>query len=341
MRAVRFHEFGGPEVLRVEEVEEPTAKQGEVVLSVKACGLNHLDLLLRLGAVPDIPMPHIVGSEVAGVVEEVGEYVELPKKGDRVAVLPFYFCGVCRWCFLGEESLCEGLEIAGVRSQGGYAERMVAPASACVRLPDGVDFASAAAVSLSTVTAWHMLLGRAHLKAGETLLVLAAASGVGSAAVQIGRLTGARVIAAAGSHEKLEKAQELGADVTIDYTTEDLAEAVRGATGGGGADVVCEMVGQAIWDKAVSCLARGGRLVTCGAHTGAEASLNLWNLFLEQQSLIGSTGGTRHELATILRLLDEGRLKPVIHRTYPLEDARAAQEALETRAVIGKALLVP
>lgn len=341
MRAVCFHEFGGPEVLGLEDVAEPTAGPGEMVVEVKACGLNHLDLLLRKGYVPDIPMPHIVGSEVAGVVASVGPAVDSPKVGERVAVSPFYFCGSCRWCFLGQESLCEAMEIAGVKSQGGYAEMMVAPASAAVPIPEGVEFTSAAGVTLATLTAWHMLMSRAKLKAGETLLVLAAASGVGSAAVQIGRLVGARVLAAASTEEKLMKVRDLGADVTINYATEDLAEAVRDATGGAGADVVCEMVGQAVWDKAVACLARGGRLVTCGAHTGAEATLNIWSLFLQQQKLIGSTGGTRAELATVLRLLEQGRLKAVIHSTYPLEEAAKAQEALEERAIVGKALLVP
>jgi NADPH:quinone reductase-like Zn-dependent oxidoreductase len=311
------------------------------VVEVKACGLNHLDLLLRKGYVPDIPMPHIAGSEVAGLVASVGDGVDTPTVGDRVAILPFYFCGTCRWCFLGQESLCEALEIAGVLSQGGYAERMVAPANTAVAVPEGVGFEAAAGVALATVTAWHMLIERARLQAGETLLVVAAASGVGSAAVQIGRLVGARVIAAASTEEKLERARELGADVGINYETQDLAEAVQEATDGCGADVVCEMVGEALWDKAAACLARGGRLVTCGAHTGGEASLNIWNLFLQQIQFIGSTGGTRSELATILRLVDQGRLKPVIHHTYALGEARAAHEALEARAVIGKALLAP
>ncbi|MCH7921902.1 MAG: zinc-binding dehydrogenase [Nitrospinae bacterium] len=341
MRAVRFHEFGGPEVLRLEEVEEPESGPGEILVSVKACGLNHLDLLLRGGAVPDIPMPHILGSEVAGVVEAAGPGVDAPAVGERVAIQPFYFCGACRWCLRGEESLCEAGDIAGMMNQGGYAERMVAPARSAVAIPEGVSFEAAAAVTLSTLTAWHMLVERAGLEAGETLLVVAAASGVGSAAVQIGRLIGARVVAAASTDEKLARARELGADVVINYTTENLAEAVREATDGEGADVVCEMVGQAVWDDAVASLSRGGRLVTCGAHTGGEATLNIWNLFLQQQRLIGSTGGTRSELSTILKLVDEGRLEPVIHATYPLEEARAAQEALSARAVIGKALLVP
>ncbi|MDV2495407.1 MAG: zinc-binding dehydrogenase [bacterium] len=341
MRAVRFHEFGGPEVLQVEEVDDPQAGAGQILVSVKACGLNHLDLFLRAGAVPNIPMPHICGSEVAGVVEAVGPGVETPAVGERVAVQPFYFCGTCRWCLRGEESLCEAADIAGMMNQGGYAERMVAPASSAVAIPAEVSFEDAAAVTLSTLTAWHMLVGRAKLEAGETLLVVAAASGVGSAAVQIGRLVGARVLAAASTDEKLARATQLGADVTINYTAENLAEAVDKATGGRGADVVCEMVGQALWQDAVASLARGGRLVTCGAHTGGEASLNIFNLFLQHQSLIGSTGGTRSELATILGLVAEGRLQAVVHATYPLEEARAAQEALAARAVVGKSLLVP
>ena len=341
MRAVRFHEFGGPEVLTLEEVDDPQAGAGQILVSVKACGINHLDLFLRAGAVPNIPMPHICGSEVAGVVEAVGPGVESPAVGDRVAVQPFYFCGACRWCLRGEESLCEAADIAGMMNQGGYAARMVAPASSTVAIPAEVSFEDAAAVPLSMLTAWHMLVGRAKLEAGETLLVVAAASGVGSAAVQIGRRGGARVLAAASTDEKLARARALGADVAINYTTENLAEAVGEATGGRGADVVCEMVGQAVWEDATSSLARGGRLVTCGAHTGGEASLNIFNLFLQQQHIIGSTGGTRSELATILGLVAEGRLQAVVHATYPLEEARAAQEALAARAVVGKALLVP
>lgn len=342
MRAVRIHEHGGVEQLRLEEIPLPEPGPGQVQVRVAACGLNHLDLLIREGKLPvPVEMPRTLGAEVAGEVSGVGPGVNGIAPGTRVAVATRLACGRCEYCVRGEDNICLKSAAIGMEADGGYAEYMVAPAVNMVPLPDGVEYRQAAAAILSYLTAWHMLRTRARLQAGEDLLVIAGGSGIGSAAIQIGRLLGARVIASGGSEDKLDHARELGAFAAVNHHDEDWDRQVRALTGKRGVDVVFEHVGAATWEKSVNALGRNGRLVTCGAHTGAEVTLIIWKLFTKQLTLIGSYLGTRAELHEVLRLIGQGHLTPVIHRVYPLEKARAAQEELEASRHFGKILLEP
>ena len=342
MRATVFHEHGGPEVLRVEELPQPEAGPGQVLVKVGACGVNRLDLWAREGTVrAKVPLPHISGSEVAGEVAAVGPGVTGVQAGQRVVVAPYLHCGQCAYCLAGEETTCLRGDILGMVSQGGYAEYVAVPANSLVPLPDAVSYTDAAAIGLAALTAYHMLVTRARVRAGEDVLVLAAGSGVGSAAVQLAKLAGARVIAAAGSDEKVARARELGADEGINYEREDLREAVRRITNRRGVDVVVEHVGQATFAASVASLARNGRLVTCGATTGSEAQFDLWTFFAKQLQFIGGYGGTRGELARLVALTARGQYRPVIHQTYGLDGVAEAQEALTARRQFGKLVVTP
>ncbi|MDQ2905584.1 MAG: zinc-binding dehydrogenase [Ktedonobacteraceae bacterium] len=341
MKAAVFHEHGDIDVLRVEEMPKPTPGPTDVVIKVRACGANRLDTYSRAGRTKVAPMPHIAGSEIAGEIEALGEAVSGLSAGQAVAVAPYLFCGQCEFCRAGEEVLCLKADIIGLGSQGGFAEYVSVPASSVVALPKGLDFVSAAAVSLATITAWHMLVVRAPLQPGQDVLVHAAGSGIGSAAIQIARLNGARVIATAGSAEKLERARKLGADEVINYNEQDFLQEVRRITGKRGVDVVVEHIGEQTWEKSVACLARRGRLVTCGATTGNEGKVNLWTLFAKEIAIIGSYGGTRHDLANILKLVAMGQIQPVVHGTYPLEKLGEVQQMMEQRQQFGKLIVTP
>ena len=339
MKAIRFHSHGGPDVLRLEEVADPVIGPGEALVRVRACALNHLDLWQRRGLRRvTIPLPHISGSDVAGeVVAAAGGSVAA---GTRVMVQPGVSCGHCLACLSGDDNECPQYEVLGYRNHpGGYAELTKVPIQNLVPLPEAIPFVDAAAFPLTFVTAWHMLITRARLQRGEDVLVLAAGSGVGQAAVQIARLTGARVIATAGSDAKLERARALGADEGINHHTQDIAEEVKRLTGRRGVDVVVEHVGAATWAKSVRSLARNGRLVTCGATTGGDAGLDLLALFSKRLSIIGSYMGTKAELIRAAQHFFAGRLKPVIDRTYPLAEAAAAQQRLEESGQFGKIVL--
>jgi NADPH:quinone reductase-like Zn-dependent oxidoreductase len=339
MKAVRFHEHGGSEVLRYEEAPEPALRAGEVLVRVRACALNHLDLWERSGLERvRIPMPHISGSDVAGdVVRAEGAEVAA---GQRVMLQPGVSCGRCEACLSGRDNECAAYEVLGYRNHaGGYAELVKVPVQNLISIPDGIDYIHAAAFPLTFLTAWHMLMTRAKLERGEEVLVLAAGSGVGQAAIQIARLQGARVLATAGSAEKLERARSLGASEVIHHHEQDVAEEVRRLTNKRGVDVVIEHVGQATWAKSVRSLARGGRLVTCGATTGADAGLNLQALFAKQLSIHGSYMGTKGELLQVARFFFSGEVTPVIDRTFPLAEAAAAQQRLETSGQFGKIVL--
>ena len=339
MKAVRFHNHGGPEVLRYEDIPEPEAGPGEVLVRVRACALNHLDLWERRGLEHvRIAMPHISGSDVAG--EIVTSTVAELRIGQRVMLQPGVSCGRCAECLSGRDNECASYEVLGYRSHpGGYAELVKVPVQNVVPIPDAIDYIHAAAFPLTFLTAWHMLITRARLKRGENVLVLAAGSGVGQAAIQIARLQGARVLATAGSSEKLERARSLGANEVIHHHEQDIADEVRRLTNKRGVDVVIEHVGQATWAKSVRSLARGGRLVTCGATTGADAGLNLQALFAKQLTIQGSYMGTKGELLEVARLFFAGDLSPVIDRTYPLAEAAAAQQRLEASGQFGKVVL--
>jgi NADPH:quinone reductase-like Zn-dependent oxidoreductase len=339
MKAVRFHQHGDPGVLRYEDAPDPDLAPGEVLVRVRACALNHLDLWGRRG-LPGvkIPMPHICGSDVAGeVISSAAADVSI---GRRVMLQPGVSCGRCAECLSGRDNACRQYEVLGYRNHaGGYAELVKVPVQNLVPIPDEIGFVQAAAFPLTFLTAWHMLMTRAQLKRGEDVLVLAAGSGVGQAAIQIAFMHGARVFATAGSEEKLEKARALGAYETIDHYRQNVAEEVRRLTNKRGVDVVIEHVGQATWAGSIQSMARGGRLVTCGATTGANASLDLTALFSRQLTVHGSYMGTKGELMRAARFFFAGQLKPVVDRTFPLDEAQAAHRRLEASGQFGKIVL--
>jgi NADPH:quinone reductase-like Zn-dependent oxidoreductase len=342
MRAVVFERFGGPEVLEVREVAEPRPRADEVLVEVKACGVNHLDLWVRAGLPGlDPEMPHILGSDVVGVALEAGPAVRHVKPGDRVLVCPTLSCGVCPQCHAGDDNLCRQYDVLGRRRNGGYAERVAVPGANCLPYPGDLAWSEAAAVPLVFMTAWHMLVGRAALRPGEDCLVIGGGSGVGSAAVQIARLLGARVIATAGGAAKLERLRALGAHEVVDHAAEDVASRVRELTAGKGVEIVFEHVGGPVFERSVGALARGGRLVTCGATAGGKVSLDLNTLFGRHLTLLGSWMGRRAELIEVLRFIGDGRLKPVVDSVVPLAEARRAHERIEARAHFGKVVLTP
>jgi NADPH:quinone reductase-like Zn-dependent oxidoreductase len=341
MKAVRFHTHGGLDVLRFEDAPDPVATSGRVVVAVKACALNHLDLFQRRGLEHvTIPLPHISGAEVAGIVEAIGPGVRGLAPGQRVLVQPGLSCGACRACLAGTDNQCPQYDVLGYGSDGGYAERVAVPAVNVVPIPETIDFVTAAAFPLTFLTAWHMLVTRAGLTASDTVLVVAAGSGVGQAALQIARLHHARVIATAGGPAKAARAAALGADAVIDHHGEDVVRRVKALTDGRGVDVVIEHVGQATWDRSVRCLARGGRLVTCGATTGHAAALDLRHLFARQLSLVGSYMGTKAELLRAADHFFRGRLAPVVDSTFLLSETAQAQARLEASDHYGKIVLV-
>jgi len=342
MNAVVFDRTGGPEVLERREMPDPVAAADEVVLQVKACAMNHLDLWVRSGSLAlEVEMPHVLGSDVVGVALEVGAGVRHVRPGDPVLVLPTLSCGWCAQCLAGDDNLCRHYDLVGRRRNGGYAEKVAVPGRNCLPFPKGLAWEKAAALPVVLLTAWHMLVGRARLKPGEDCLVIGAGSGVGSVAIQIARLLGARVIATAGSDSKLERAKALGAHEVIHHGRHDMTEEVRRVTAKKGVEVVIEHVGSPVFEKAMACLARNGRLVTCGATASNQASLDLNLLFGRHLSLMGSWMGRKAELLEALRFVESGAIVPVVDSVLPLAEARRAHERLAAREHFGKLVLVP
>lgn len=340
MKAVFFDQNGGPEVLRSGELPEPRPGPGEALVRVEACGVNHLDLWMRQGLPGvQIPMPHVSGSEIVGRVVKKGARAAGVKMGQRVLVAPGVSCRKCPECRAGRDSRCPSFQIIGLQRNGGYAELASVPAKNLIPVSDRLKPEEWAAVPLVFTTAWHMLMTRAGLKRGETVLVHAAGSGVGSAAIQIARLHGAKVFATAGTDEKLAKAKRLGAAWGINYNRVDFAQEVLRLTDHRGVDVVFEHIGPATWAGSMRCLARGGRLVTCGATTGPKVELDLRFFFTKELSVMGCYMGSHKELKRVLKLVAKGKLKPVIGGVFPLEDARKAQERMESRNFFGKLVL--
>jgi NADPH:quinone reductase-like Zn-dependent oxidoreductase len=338
MKAVRIHEFGGPEVLRYEDAPDPVLRKDQVLVRVRACALNHLDLWVR-GGLKGVSLPHILGSDVAGEVVEAGEYIKDVKPGTRVLLAPMVFCNHCEQCMDGHHNFCSQFAVLGNTVDGGNCELIAVPRQNVIPIPDALDFVNAASVPLVFLTTWHMLLGRAHLRAGQTVLVLGAGSGVGSAAIQICKMMGATVITTAGDERKLEKGRELDADYTIDHYKQKIADEVRRITNKQGVDIVFEHVGQATWPDSVRSLKPGGALVTCGATTGYDGQLDLRVLFAKQISLLGSYMGEMGELHEVLQHIFSGKLKPVVDRTFPLSETRAAHEYLKKGEMFGKVVL--
>ena len=343
MWASVFHEYGGLDVLRYEQVPRPRVGRDDVLIAVRATGVNAFDLMVREGRYrPNKTFPHILGEDIAGVVTEVGSEVREPLRvGQRVFVYAAVGCGRCQMCLAGSPNVCVQYQYFGAHLPGGYAQYVLVPAFHAVPMPDGISFEEGAAFVLNFLTSWHMLVTRAQVRAGETVLVLAAGSGIGIAALQILKLAGARTIATASTDEKLQRARALGADALINYREQDFQKEVMRLTGKRGVDVVFEHVGSSTWDQSVRSLTRGGRLVTCGGTAGYDVTMNVAHVFHKELTLIGSNHGTKLELLAMLPLLAAGRLRPVVDRVFPLKDARAAHEYIQDRRVFGKVVLVP
>lgn len=336
MKAVRFHEHGGADVLRYEDAPDPVPGAGEVLVRVRACALNHLDIWNRRG-VARVELPHIPGADVAGEIADssMREFAE----GQRVMLQPGMSCGLCPACLEGRDNECPRYDVLGSKSHGGYAELVKVPVQNIIPIPDAIGYVEAAAFPLTFVTAWHMLVTRAAIRPGDDVLVLGAGSGVGQAAIQIAWLHGARVFATAGTDDKLARAKELGAHEVVNHHTQDLPAEIRRLTSNRGVDVVIEHVGEATWDRSLKCLSRGGRLVTCGATTGYDARIDLRFLFTRQYSLMGSYMGTKAELLRAAQFFFAGQLRPAVDRTFPLAAAAAAQTYLEEGKQFGKVVL--
>ena len=342
MKAVRIHAHGGPEVLRYETVPDPAPQADEVLVRVRACALNHLDIWNRKGLPrPMVPLPHILGSDIAGEVAATGELVDDLKPGDPVILNPGVSCGRCRHCLSGQDNMCPKYHLLGAGRDGGYAQLVAVPRANVIPKPANLSYPEAAALPLVFLTAWHMLVTRARVQPGEDVFVWGASSGVGSAGIQIAKLLGARVIAATQGEEKQAKARQLGADEVIDHKTTDVLRAVRDLTGGRGVDVVFEHVGQATWETSIKMLAKGGRLVTCGNTSGWEGQTDIRYVFARQLSILGSYMGSKGELLALLPWVEAGRLRPVVHAVLPLAEAAEAHRILESQAQFGKVVLVP
>jgi len=342
MKAVTMHQHGGLEVLRLESLPDPEVGAGQVLVRVRAVALNHLDIFVRQGW-PGLRLsfPHVLGADVAGVVESVGPGVTGAVEGDEVVVNPGISCGRCRACLSGDDPMCSGYSVLGEHVPGGYAEHLIVPMQNVLRKPKNLSFDEAACVPVVFLTAWHALVSRAGARVGETVLIHAAGSGVGSAAIQIARLIGATVIATAGSDAKCERALALGAHHAVNYARQDFKKEVRRITARRGVDVVFEHVGKATWEKSLLVLARGGRLVTVGATTGHDPVTDLRHVFYRSLSILGSTMGSKGELFQVLSLVETGKLAPVLDRVLPLAEAAAAQKLMEDRTLFGKIVLNP
>ena len=342
MKAVFFKEHGGVEKLEYGYQPEPSPGHGEVLVRVKACALNHLDIWTRQG-MPGvkISLPHILGCDIAGEVEKLGPGVKGISPGRKVVVAPGISCGCCHACRTGWDSLCSEYKILGFQVNGGYAESVKVPARNLIPVDKTWTFEEWASVPLVFVTAWHMLVTRARLKKGETILIHAAGSGVGSAAIQIAKYLGARVLTTVGSDEKIKRAKSLGAHEVINYEKKDFALEVRRLNHNRGVDVVFEHIGTAAFQRSLTALAPRGRIVTCGVTSGPMVNLDLRFLFVRQLSIFGSYMGGIQELRTVLRLLHKKKLRPVVDKVFPLKDAREAHLHMLDRKNFGKIVLVP
>lgn len=340
MKAVYFTEHGGPEKLIFGDLPAPEPARDEVLVKVKTCALNHLDIWVRNGMPAySVKLPHVLGSDVSGEIAAVGPGVSGFSAGQRVIVAPGVSCWDCEWCFSGRDNLCRNYSILGAKLHGGYAELVKVKARDCIPLPDGLSFEDAAAFPLTFLTAWHMLITRARILPGQTILVLGAGSGVGVAAIQIAKLTGLHIIAVAGNDNKCEQAKQLGAGETINYSSEDFSRKARQLTGGEGVDVVFEHTGPDTWGKSLISLKTGGTLVTCGNTSGPIAQLDLRYLFGRELTVLGNRMGTKAELLAIVKLVGQGKLKPIIARIFPLKEAMEAHKYLESRQNFGKVVL--
>jgi NADPH:quinone reductase-like Zn-dependent oxidoreductase len=342
MKCVRIHEHGGLDKLVYEEIPTPKAKPDEVLVNVKATSLNHIDIWMRKG-LPGvkIALPMIPGVDAAGIVVEVGEAVRHVRIGERVVVAQGISCGHCKFCLNGHDNLCKDYILIGEHRDGADAEYLAIPGRNVLPLSEKITFEQAAAGALVFLTAWQMLVDKARVQPGDDVLCIGVGSGIGSAAMQIAKLFGARVIATTSSEEKAEKAKSLGADDVIDYTKQDVAAEVRKLTDKKGVEIVIDHVGKNVWEHCIKSLTKGGKLVTCGATSGYDAVTDLRYVFYKQLTILGSTMGRKGDLITILKFFEDGKLKPVIDRVMPLKDVKEAHRILEEGKQFGKIVLRP
>ena len=341
MKAVRMHGYGGAEQLFYESCEAPRiVEPDEVIVKLKAAALNHIDIWNRMGATGiTVAMPHILGADGAGVVVETGAKVENLKAGDAVCLYPPTGCGQCEFCRSERDFMCIRLRVLGERLEGTYAEYVKLPARNCFPIPTGFSFQEAAAFPLVFITLWRMIVTNAALKPGETLLIIGIGGGVASATLQVAKRIGARVIVTSGSDEKLGRAKQLGADHGVNHFKESVGTAVQSLTDGRGVDVVLDCVGGEVWRQSLASLARGGRLVTCGATAGGEPQDDIAAIVTKQLKIYGSTLGSRREFAQLISFLNASQIKPIIDRVFPLSEATEAQRYVEAGKQFGKVVL--
>ncbi len=340
MKAMRYHEYGGPEVLNYEDAQRPVPQVGEALVRIKAASVNRIDIWAQKGSFYKPELPHIPGADAAGVVEEVRDG-DSTLVGRRVMVYPILACFHCKYCIEGNHNLCANYRTLGAQVNGSYAEFITVPVKNLIGIPQSLSFEEAAAIPLTFTTAYHMLVERAKLQPNETVLVLGAGAGVGVAAIKVASFLGAKVIAATSTEDKMAKAERIGAEVAINYTEEGWINEVMLATNNKGVDVVIDHTGSANFANGVKCLAKNGRLVSCGVTTGNEAIINIRELFMSQRSILGSVTGTMKDFLTVTRLAANRKIRPVIDSAFKLKQARKAQEYLLSRKSFGKIILVP
>jgi NADPH:quinone reductase-like Zn-dependent oxidoreductase len=341
LNAIRIHQHGGSDQLRYEDAPEPTiTSPGEAIVKPKAAALNHIDIWTRLGVTGvAIPMPHILGADGAGIVVEAGSGVERVRTGDKVCFYPFTGCGECEFCLSGRDFMCIHVRSLGERLDGTYADYVKLQAENCFPMPADFSFAEAAAFPLVFITLWRMLITNAQLQPGETLLIIGIGGGVASASLQVAKKIGAHVIVTSGTDEKLERAKQLGADHGINHRRQNIAVEVSTLFDGRGVDVVLDCVAGEIWQKSLAALARGGRLVTCGATAGGQPIDDLSAIFSKHLKIYGSTLGSREEFRQVLSFLEVSQIRPIIDRQFPLKDAAAAHQRMEEARQFGKIVL--
>jgi NADPH:quinone reductase-like Zn-dependent oxidoreductase len=342
MKAVVFHQHGGPEVLQYTDVEKPSPGPSDVLIEVKATSINHIDIFLRRG-MPGVkvPMPKIVGSDAAGIIREVGRDVAGLQPGQRVTINPGVSCGHCEACAAGFGSQCISYSMVGESRDGAYAQFIAVPAHIVLPIPDSISFEEAAAAPLVFLTAWSMMVGKGNIRPGEDVLILGAGAGVGTAAIQIAKMVGCRVFVTASTDEKLQRAKDLGADVLINYSRDEFDKKIRDLTHKLGVDVVVDYVGADTWVRSLRSARRGGRVLTCGATTGFAPQTDLRQIFFRQVQVLGSTMGSHREFLDVMKCIFRGQLKPVIDKVLPLSEAQRGHELIERRAVFGKIVLTP
>jgi NADPH:quinone reductase-like Zn-dependent oxidoreductase len=341
LKAVRLHGYGGVEKLRYEETEPPKlASPTDAIVQLKAAALNHIDIWNRLGFTGmEVEMPHILGGDGAGVVVETGAEVNHVKKGDAVCLYPATGCGQCEFCLTDRDFMCVHLRVLGERLKGTYAEYVSLPAQNCFPIPPRYSFEESAAFPLVFLTVWRMLVTNARLRPGDQVLILGIGGGVATAALQIAKQMGSHVIVTSGSDEKLDRAKNWGADHGINYRKSDFSKEVRALTKKRGVDVVVDCVGGDGWSKSLAALAKGGRLVTCGATAGVSPQTDLRRIFWNHLSIFGSTLGSREEFRQVLNFLCNTQIRPIIDQLFPLKDTAAAHQRMERGEQFGKIVL--